>query len=101
MHGRVAIVFGGMMTVALMLAALWGWQHAGRIVEDWSRPGIGAWSIRCLAIGVAAGAQIICLTLVVGRLYSRDLFAEVMKLVAGLLCTLALVSAIALGLAGR
>ena len=97
----MTVSLGGIATVMLMLAALWGWQHAEQIVADWSRPGVAAWSVRCLAIGAAAGAQIVCLSLVVGRLYERDLLSEVMQLVAGLLCTLALVSAIALGLAGR
>ena len=101
MHGRIIILLGGVLTVALMLAALWGWQHAEQVVHGWSRPGVAAWSVRCLAIGLAAGAQIVCLVLVVGRIYQRDFVNEVLQLIAGLLCTLALVSAIALGLAGR
>ena len=56
---------------------------------------------RLIRDAAGRGAQIVCLSLVVGRLYGRDLFAEILQLVAGLLCTLSLVSAIALGLAGR
>jgi hypothetical protein len=101
MQGRITIFAGGIVTVGLMLAALWGWQHAEQVVAGWSRPGVAAWSVRSLAIGLAAGAQIVCLVFVVGRIYRRDLVNEALQLIAGLLCTLALVSAIALGLASR
>lgn len=101
MHGRILIVLGSLATVAMMLMALWGWQHAAQVVSDWSRPGVAAWSVRCLALGLAAGAQVVCMSLVVGRLYRRDSLADAFALLAGLLCTLSLVSALALGLAGR
>lgn len=101
MHGRMTILIGTVATVAMMLAALWGWQHAPQLVSEWSRPGVAAWGVRCLALGLAAGAQVVCIGAVVGGIYRRDLLADALQLLAGLLCTLALVSAIALGLAGR
>lgn len=99
MQGRIMVMLGGFATVALMLAALWGWQHATQVVSEWSRPGVAAWSVRCLALGLAAGAQLVCMSLVVGQLYRRDALADAIQMFAGLLCTLALVSALALGLA--
>ena len=98
------VVFGSLVTVALMVAALYAWRHAAELAGDWgaSRPYVAALAVRSGAIAMAAGAQVVLLTLVVGRLFARrQLVDEVLRLAAGLVAALALVSAIALGLAGR
>ena len=98
-----SVMVGAVVTVALMIVALYGWRHAAAIAGDWgaSRPYVAAWGVRSGAIALAAGAQVVLLTLVVGRLFPRQLVDEVLRLAAGLVGTVALVSAIALGLAGR
>ena len=98
-----AIAAGVLVAVALMVAGLYAWRHASAIAGDWNatRPYIAAWAVRSAAIALASIAQVVLLTLVVGRLYPRQLVDEVLRLAAGLVGTVALVSAVALGLAGR
>jgi hypothetical protein len=94
---------GAAIAVALVLLGLYGWRHAGEIVERWdpTRPAVAAWAVRSAAVAAAAGAQLVLLALVTGRLYRRQLFDDVLSLSAGLVGAVALVAAIALGLAGR
>ena len=97
------VVVGSLVTVGLMFVALYAWRHASVIAGDWeaSRPYVAAWAVRSAAIAVAAAAQVILLTVVVGRLYPRQLVDEVLRLTAVLIGTVALVSALALAFAGR
>ena len=95
---------GSLVTVVMMVAALYGWRHAADLAGDWgaSRPYVAALGVRSGAVALAAAAQVVLLTLVVGRLFARrQLVDEVLRLAAGLVAALAVVSAIALGLAGR
>ena len=97
-----ATALGGIGAVALMIAALWSWRHAPQLADNARRPDIFVWAARCAAVALATGAQALAVTLVVGGLYRRRaLLDDVMRLTAALVCTLALVSAIALALAGR
>ena len=91
-----AVVAGGLVT-----ASLWGWQHAARLADDWSRPDIAEWAVRSGAVGVAAIAQLLLATLVVGAYYRRGWFDRLLGTGAALVLGVALVSAIALALAGR
>ena len=95
--------FGVTLAVGLVLLALHWWRYAGQIVEGWdvTRPHVAAWAVRSAAVAVAAGAQLVLLSLVTGRLYRRQLLDDVLALSAGLVATLAIVCAVALGLAGR
>ena len=95
------IVFGTVATVGLMLAALWGWQHADTLVEEWARPDLAANAVRCAAIAMIAGAQVVLLGCVVGRVYKSGRFDTVCGLAAAGVCTVAIVSAVTLALAGR
>ena len=93
---------GGLISIGLVVLGLWGWRHAADIVADHaSRPYVAAWAVRSAAIAAVAGAQAILLTLVVGRLYPWRLADEIFRVLAGLVVSVALVSAIALGLAAR
>jgi hypothetical protein len=100
----VVIALGAIWAVGLIVVALWGWQQADVVVSmvGWEKRTVGAWSVRCGAAALVAMAELVALTLVVGRVYRRpDAFCGVAKfsaLVVGLVCT---VSAVALGLAGR
>ena len=91
-----------MVAIGLVVLGLWGWRHAADIVADHaSRPYVAAWAVRSAAIAAVAGAQAILLTLVISRLYPRRLVDEICRVLAGLVLSIALVSAIALGLAAR
>jgi hypothetical protein len=95
------IVFGTILTVCLMFVALWGWQHAESLVEAWAQPALAANAVRCAAIAVMAGAQIVLLWSVVGQIYRSGRFDTVCGLMAAGVCTVAIVSAVTLALAGR
>jgi hypothetical protein len=94
-------VMGGVIAMALLMAGLWGWGEAGRIAEYADRPQVAVWAVRSASLAALAGAQVLVITCIVGAMYRRRPVDEMLRLVAGLACTLALVSAIALALAGR
>ncbi len=98
----ISFWFGALATITLVFLSLWGWRHAAELVaEHATRPYVAAWAVRSAAIAAAASAQAILLTLVVGGIYPRRLSDDVLRVLAGLVGSIALVSAIALGLAGR
>lgn len=103
MQSRTGLWLGGFWAVTFMVTALWAWQNAGRVVSDWdpAKPSVALWAVRSGAVALAAGAQVLLMTFVVGALYGRDLFGDVLRFCAALICTIALVSAVALGMAGR
>jgi hypothetical protein len=100
---RLVQVIGAVVAVALVVAALWGWGQAWRIAEDAHRPQVAVWAVRSAALAAAAAAQLLVLTCVVGALYRgrRGAADDVLRALAGLVCTIALVSAVALALAGK
>jgi hypothetical protein len=98
---RVSTMLGTAGAMALMLAALWAWNNADALGRGAERPQVLAWAVRSAAIALTAGAQVMILTWLVGALYRRDLFGDVLRLSAALVCSIALVSAVALALAGR
>jgi hypothetical protein len=101
MMTRFTMILGGALSVGLLVAALWVWQHAGDVVADAARPEVALWAVRSAAVAGAAVAQVIGLTFVVGALYDRDRFGDVLRGAAAVMSGIATVSAIALGLAGR
>lgn len=103
MNRYAVMTFGGVVTVALVVLGLWGWEMAEVVVTrvGWEKRTIGAWSVRCMAMALISVAQAILLTLVVERAYRRDAVCVAVKLSALLGFLLCMVCAIALGLAGR
>ena len=99
MNLRVMLGVAGAM--ALLLGAFWVWGQSQEWTAAMSRPAVAIWAARSAAIGFASGAQVVLLTFVIGAWYKRDLFGNVLRLCAGLLSSIALVSAVALALAGR
>jgi hypothetical protein len=95
------MTFGGIGSVVLVVTALWAWGHAPQLADNAHRPEVALWAARCAAVALATGAQVMLLTLVTGGIYRRRLSDDVMRLTAALVCTLALVSAVALALAGK
>ena len=99
-----SILFSALLAGAMVLAGIWAWQQAQDLVLDhWNagRPDLAEWAISSAAIAIVALAQIIILTFVAGRIYSRRTIDSVLTLTASVVFALASVSAIACGLAGR
>ena len=93
--------FGAVTTVGLMVLCLYGWQHASELAGQAGRPYVAKWAVRSGAIAIGAAAQVILLTLVVGRLYRRQLLDDVLRLTAASVIAVALVTSVALGMAAR
>jgi hypothetical protein len=98
---RLRIVFGAVAAMALLLGAFSVWGRSQEWTASMARPEVAIWAARSAAVAFASAAQVVLLTFVVGALYQRDLFGNVLRLCAGLLCSISLVSAVALLLAGR
>lgn len=102
MLARLGMVAGFVVSVLLMVGALWGWQNADELVLRWRMAGESAgWGVRCAAIGIAAASQVILLTVIGRWVYRRDLMSDILRLCGVLVVMLAGVTAVALALAGR
>ena len=102
---RAVSLFGGAaVSIALLVLGLWAWQHSAEVASDGgaARPYVAKWAVRSAAVAAAAAAQAILLIAVVGRAYNRHgVLDDVLRLSSILVFAVALVSAVALGLAGR
>jgi len=101
MARRLTTILGGFAALSMVVAALWAWNDARRLAEATARPDVTLWALRAAGVALIALAQAMLLTFVVSRIYRRDLFSDVLRVFAGLIAAIALISAIALGLAGR
>ena len=98
---KVLIGTGSLVGAALMVACLWAWQQAPHLAVDAERPDVVLWAARSAAVAAGALAQTVLLVLVVGNLYRARVSDRVMQVLTAGLFAASLVSAIALGLAGR
>jgi hypothetical protein len=101
MESKLKVGVGLAGTLVLMVAALWLWQAADELAMQWSRRAVGLWASRSLALALGSAGQVVLLTLVIGQVYRRDGVGDSLRLGAALVCAISLVSAVALGLAGR
>src|SRR3954454_8481128 len=101
MPRRLTTILGGFAALSMVVAAMWAWNDARRLAEATTRPDVTLWALRAAGVALAAAGQAMLLTFVVSRIYRRDLFSDVLRVFVGLIAAIALVSAIALGLAGR
>jgi len=92
---------GSFAAFSMLVAGLWAWNDARHLADASTRPEVTLWALRAAAVALAAAAQAMILTFVVSRIYRRDLFSDVLRVFAGLIAAIALICAIALGLAGR
>jgi hypothetical protein len=93
---------GTLISLLLMVTALWAWGRAGWIAADATRPDVARWAVRSGAVSAAAMAQLVLLTFVAAPIFrSRNFSADLGRLAVSLVACVALVSAVALGLAGR
>lgn len=98
---NATIIASTLISVACVVAALWLWGHAWQLADNTSRPQVLVWAARCVAVSVASAGQVVLLTLVVGTIWRRGVLDNVLRILAALVCTLSLASAVALALAAR
>jgi hypothetical protein len=96
--GRLIII---VVSVALVVVGLWLWTHAGFLASDASRPDIAGWAIRSGGVAAVAAAQALLSYFVIAAVFRRDFFTSIVRFTAGLVGGAAIVSAVALGFAGR
>ena len=89
--------------VALVTASLWAWQGSADWASDWqpTNPPVITWAVRSLALAAALLAQFLALRFVLGGLYRRRAFDDLLSLASGVACAIAVVSGAALAMAGR
>ena len=103
MHRNVGLALCGSLGIILVMAALWGWQRCDQIAALWAQGPVvvGIWSVRCAAVALGAAGEAVLLFGVVWPVFKRDALSSALGLSALLVMALCLVSAVALGLAGR
>lgn len=104
MVGNVIRTVGATIAIVLMVTALWAWGGAWEMTAYATRPEVAAWAVRSGAIAAAAAAQLLVLTALARRRAADELAphrADLPRLTIGVVGSIALVSAVALGLAGR
>jgi len=90
-----------LISLGLIIGGLWLWQHAAMLASDASRPDVAGWALRSGAVAAVAAAQALLSVFVTSAIYPRDFFASALRFTAGLVGGAAIVSAVALGFAGR
>jgi hypothetical protein len=95
------ILFGTIVTIIMVMAALWAWQNADGLVEEWAQPALAMYAVRCAAVALVAGAQIVLLACVIGRIYKSSRADGLWGVVAAGVCAVSIVSAVTLALVGR
>ena len=108
---RTVALVGSVAALGLMVVALWAWTRALELGAGATRPEVASWAFRSGAVAAGALAQLVLLTCVahaLGRVgpatatgAARPLGSDVLRLSMSIVASVALVSAIALGLAGR
>jgi hypothetical protein len=109
-HGKLTTVLAALFSLALLVAALWGWRRGEALASAWqvSNLAVVTWAVRCGAVALGAAAEGLLAWLVIGKIWrqpqrpqQRDPFTLALGLSAALVCMLSAASAVALGLAGR
>jgi len=105
MLARMRSGIGGITAVVMMVTALWMWTRA----DDLSRvlavqplhPHVEIWAVRCASLAAAGGAQWLLLNGVICAFYEERWVDRILRTAVGLLGSIAMVTALALALAGR
>ncbi len=101
MARRILITVGIVVSATLILISLWAWQQGPHLANEADRPDIILWAVRTASIAAGALAQTILLVLVIGNIYRTRAIDVLFRFMTGMVFAVSLVSAIALGLAGR
>jgi hypothetical protein len=98
----ISIWLGGAIAVALIVAGLWAWRFAPELAMQHADGAyVAKLGIRSLAIALAAGAQVVLLTLVIARVYPPRLSDRVLSIGIGVASFAALATAVVLAVSGR
>jgi hypothetical protein len=98
---RLSAVMGTTVAVALVVVGLWGWAAATKLSLGADNPKLVLWSVRSASIAALAGAQVLGLTFLVGSMHGRDRSGDILRLIAGFVCTVALIGCLGLALASK
>jgi type VI protein secretion system component VasK len=105
MTGTLIRTILALIATALMVVALWAWGRAWEVTEYATRPDVAAWAVRSSAVAAAALAQVLALSALIRRRQpefpGQRAPMDASRLTFGIVGSIALISAIALGLAGR
>ncbi len=101
-QAKLGAILGGAVAIVLVIAAIWGWQHAQQLVGGARDPQRALWAVRSAAIGAVAAAQLMLLTFVVGGIYERRAAgSEMLRLTVAVVFGLTLIGAVVLAFAGK
>jgi hypothetical protein len=101
-QARIGAILGGAVGIVLVIAGMWGWQHAQQLITEAPNPDRALWAVRCAAIGAVAAAQLILLTFVIGGIYERrSNRSGAVRMTADIVFGLALISAVVFAFAGK
>jgi hypothetical protein len=105
MLARMRSGIGGMTAIIIMVLALWMWTRSAELSLVLAtrplHPQFELWAVRCAALAAAAGAQWLLLSGVVPAFYEERASDELVRMLVGLLASLAIVATLGLALAGR
>lgn len=101
MATRMSILTGGVVSIVLTVFGIWAWSQSPNLAANTSRPDVAGLAVRSGAIGVIAISQLVLLIWVVGNLFRRNLADDLLKLLSLCVSAIALIAAVALGLASR
>jgi hypothetical protein len=101
-QAKIGAVLGGAVAIVLVIAAMWGWQHAQQLIGEARDPQRALWAVRSASVGAAAAAQLVLMTFVVGGIYERrGQTGEILRLTVAVLLGMALIGAVVLAFAGK
>jgi len=101
MTKNLMIAMGVLIAGGLLLISLWAWQEAPHLAFNEDSPEIILWAVRTASVAAGALAQTVLLVLVVGNIYRTRAVDLLLRFMTAGVFAVSLVSAIALGLAGR
>jgi hypothetical protein len=101
MAAKISISLGIIIAFSLVLISLWAWQQAPHLQMEADKPEIILWAVRTASVAAAALAQTVLLVLVIGNIYRTRAIDVLFRFMTAMVFAVSLVSAIALGLAGR
>jgi hypothetical protein len=103
MRNAIVLLSAAILAGAMVVGGLWAWHSAADLTLDWdvAHPDLIVWAVRSAAVAGVAGAQVILLAVVGGRLYGRSAFDMALTGTAVAVFALASVGAVVCGLAGR
>jgi hypothetical protein len=101
MASKISIAVGLVVSTALILISLWAWQQAPHLQMDADKPEVILWAVRTASVAAGALAQTVLLVLVIGNIFRTRAIDVLFRVLTAAVFAVSLVSAIALGLAGR